>query len=83
MRRHLVISHVRMVAEEWWVRQGQNEEAATQALGRAAYAAGLEGLIVPSAARSGGRGLVFFPDNQRPGSVLTIVNPHELPKHMS
>jgi hypothetical protein len=72
-----------MVAEEWWVRQGQNEEAATQALGRAAYAAGLEGLIVPSAARSGGRGLVFFPDNQRPGSVLTIVNPHELPKHMS
>jgi len=82
VRRHLVVSHARMLAEEWWVRQARDEEAVTQAIGRAVYAAGLEGLLVPSAARPGGRGLIFFPDNRSPGSVLTIVNPHELPRRV-
>lgn len=82
VRRHLVFSQARMLAEEWWVRQAQDEEAITQSLGRAARAAGLEGMIVPSAARAEGRGLVFFPDNRRAGSVLAIVNPDELPRRV-
>jgi RES domain-containing protein len=82
VRRHLMFSLARMLAEEWWARQASDEEAETQAVGRAAQAAGLEGLIVPSAARPGGRGLVYFPDNRRPASVLTIVNPNELPRQV-
>lgn len=63
VRRHLAFSQARMLSEEWWARQAQDEEAITQALGRAAWPAGLEGLVVPSAAHAGGRGLVYFLDN--------------------
>jgi RES domain-containing protein len=79
VRRHLVFSQARMLAEEWWMRQEHDEEALTQALGRAAWAANLEGLIVPSAIRPNGRGLVFFPEKLLPGSTLAIVNANELP----
>jgi RES domain-containing protein len=80
VRRHLVVSQARMVAEEWWVRQERDDEALTQAIGRATWTAGVEGLIVPSAARLGGRGLVYLPNNRRPGSTLTIINSDELPR---
>jgi RES domain-containing protein len=82
VRRHLVFSQARMLAEEWWKLQEQDEEALTQALGRAAWAAKLEGLIVPSAIRSDGRGLVFFPENLRSDSTLAIVNANELPSRV-
>jgi RES domain-containing protein len=82
VRRHLAFSQSRMLAEEWWARQAEDGEAMTQALGRAAWTVSLEGLIVPSAPRPGGRGLVFFPDNQLATSTLTIVNPNELPRRV-
>jgi RES domain-containing protein len=78
VRRHLAVSQSRMLAEEWWIGQERDEEAVTQAVGRAAQAAGLEGLIVPSAARLGGKGLVYFPDNRRGESSLAIINPDDL-----
>ena len=78
IRQRLGLSFKRILEERWWERQEQDEEAVTQAVGRAAFQLGLEGLLVPSAARAGGAGLVFFPDNQRPQSTLEIINPGEL-----
>jgi RES domain-containing protein len=61
------------------VREEADDEALTQAIGRAAWNVGLEGLLVPSAARPGGIGLVFFPDHRDARSGLEIVHPEELP----
>ena len=46
-------------------------EAITQAIGRAAFAAGLEALLVPSAQATGARNLVVFPQNLQQGSAFT------------
>jgi hypothetical protein len=52
----------------------------TQAIGRLAYNAELEGLLVPSAARKGGVNLIVFPANvEPPGSWIKIVNKGQLP----
>jgi RES domain-containing protein len=80
VRRHLAISTTRMVAEDWQSEQDQGREALTQAIGRMAFVAGLEGLLVPSAAVPSGRALVVFPDNLAPASLLKIVNARQLPK---
>jgi len=45
----------------------------TQSLGRAAFAAGLEALLVPSAAQRSGTNLVVFPENLLPHSELNIA----------
>ena len=45
----------------------------TQQLGRAVHRAGLEGLLVPSAADLGGQNLVVFVENLQPGSTLEVV----------
>jgi RES domain-containing protein len=80
VRRHLGISTARMVAEDWQSEQDRGREALTQAIGRMAFEAGLEGLLVPSAAVSNGQSQVLFPDNLAPGSLLKIVNARQLPK---
>jgi RES domain-containing protein len=46
---------------------------ATQAIGAAAFADGLEGLLVPSATRLGDN-LILFPDNLRAGSRMEAVS---------
>jgi hypothetical protein len=46
---------------------------ATQAIGAAAFADGLEGLLVHSATRLGDN-LILFPDNLRPGSRIEVVS---------
>jgi hypothetical protein len=46
---------------------------ATQAIGAAAFADGLEGLLVPSATRLGDN-LILFPDNLRAGSRIEVVS---------
>lgn len=79
VRRRLVLSWDRIVAERWWERQANQEEALTQALGRAAWEAKLEGLLAPSAARRGGVNLVYFPERRLARSSLTIIHPEELP----
>jgi RES domain-containing protein len=78
VRQRLRLSEQRMLVERWWERTPQDEEAVTLAVGRIARAAGLEGLLVPSAALKGGKGIVLFPDNLARGSTLTISNPDEL-----
>jgi RES domain-containing protein len=79
VRRRLMLSWARLLAERWWELQASDHEALTQAVGRAAWEAGLEGLLAPSAARPGGVNLVYFPQRQLPGSSVTIIHPEEPP----
>ncbi len=73
LRRRLRVSRRRMVEEDWWDWQQAGEEALTQAIGRAAYAAGLEGLLVPCAVDLRAVNLVIFPDNLGPRSSLRVL----------
>src|SRR5581483_8828324 len=62
-RRALGVSAERMLNEPWREMQKRGREAVTQAIGRLAYYADLEALLVPSAARKGGLNLIVFPAN--------------------
>lgn len=79
IRQRLRISEERMLDEPWHEHQDHGREALTQAIGRAAFELGLEGLIVSSAEAVDGENLVVFPDHVRSGSELNIVNASELP----
>lgn len=57
--------------EDWRALQDAGRESISQAVGRAAFLAGLEGLIVPSHASRKGYNAVLFPANLRPGSRIT------------
>jgi RES domain-containing protein len=57
-------------AEDW--RAPRSRPAFTQLLGSAAESTGLEGILVPSAARAGGVNLVVFPHNLLRGSVMRV-----------
>lgn len=59
---------------------GRRHQAARYAVARVAHAAGIEGLVVPSARRPLGKNLVVFPSNLGKESHLLIVNPEALPK---
>ena len=81
VRRVLGVSGRRLAAEPWREEQEAGREALTQAVGRLAYEADWEGLLVPSAARSGGLNLIIFPANlDPPGSWLRVINRAELPR---
>jgi RES domain-containing protein len=78
IRGRLGVTAGRMVEEPWAELNGRGEEALTQAIGRAAHALLLEGLIVPSSASPGGRNAVLFPDYIGAGA-LAIYHPERLP----
>jgi RES domain-containing protein len=80
VRSTLRVSTARLFAEEWWKKQERGQEALTQAIGRVAWEAGLEGMLVPSAAHRAGSNLIVFPANiHSPSSWVRILNPAELP----
>jgi RES domain-containing protein len=79
IRQRLVLSERRILLEPWWEREARDEEALTQAVGRVAWELGLEALLVPSAAKTSGKGMVFFPDHKDSRSTLEIINPDQLP----
>jgi RES domain-containing protein len=79
IRQRLGISENRILKEPWWEREALDEEALTQAVGRIAWEFGLEGLLVPSAARKGGKGIAYFPEYKLPLSTLEIINADQLP----
>jgi RES domain-containing protein len=82
-RRILGVSERRMLDEPWREEQKKGREALTQALGRLAFTADLQGLLVPSAAHKGGANLVLFPANlDPPKSWLRIINRGDLPPKM-
>ncbi len=78
IRSSLRLSEKRLVSEPWRIKQDSGEEALTQALGRVAKESGLEGMLVPSAARRGGVNLIILPDNLLPLSRLAIINVDQL-----
>jgi RES domain-containing protein len=82
-RRTLGVSERRMLDEPWRQEQKKGREALTQAIGRLAFAADIQGLLVPSAARKGGSNLSLFPANlDPPKSWLRILNRGDLPPKM-
>lgn len=71
-RRTLRVSRRRMRGEPWRSLQGAGREAITQSIGRAAFEAGLEGLLAPSAADRKGINVVVFPALLKPGSRMRV-----------
>jgi RES domain-containing protein len=72
---------MKLVLEEDWreiMRQGK--ESTSQALGRVAYQAKIQGLIVPSNAFPGGKNLLVFRDNLSPEDELRVLDPEKLDK---
>lgn len=68
------LSRTQLLADRWWIARAQRTESFTQALGRAAYSAGVQGLIVPSAQGEGsGHNVVIFPDRIQAASCLRII----------
>ena len=72
VRKTLGVSATRMRADDWRKLNRHSAESLTQAIGRAGYESGLEGLIVPAC--DGGRNVVWFPGNLRGTSKATIRN---------
>jgi len=69
-RLDLVPSHLK--AEDWRKIQAAGHESLTQAVGRAAFAAGAEAIIAPSSAVLNGINIAYFPKNKRPGSTVIL-----------
>lgn len=59
--------------EDWRRVQDRGCESTSQAFGRAAWLAGMEGLLVPAHASPGGGNAVIFPDRLRPGSRILAL----------
>ena len=68
-----------LLSEPWRIRQDHGEEALTQALGRVVKVAGLEAMLVLSAAKKDAVNLIIFPDNLSSQSRLHIINVEQLP----
>jgi RES domain-containing protein len=80
IRRLLGVSERRVLAEPWREEQKRGREALTQAIGRLAYCADIEALLIASAGRRGGVNLIPFPANlDPPRSWLRVINKGELP----
>ena len=79
VRRALRVSRRRMAGEDWRGLQARGQEAVTQAIGRLASEAGVEGLLAPSAAVPDGKNLVVFPAALRPGSRLAVARKEPAP----
>lgn len=79
VRSSLRLSRRRLVSEPWREMQTAGEEAVTQALGRIAFRAGAEGLLVPSAASERATNLIVFPAHLGKSSRLEILRAEELP----
>jgi RES domain-containing protein len=73
LRRRLRVSRRALLLADRRAKAARSGEALTQRLGRAAHAAGVVGLLAPSAARSGGSNLVVFPDRLRPPDILRVL----------
>jgi len=60
-------------SEDWRAAQESGRESTSQAIGRAAWTAGLEGLLVPSLTSPGKTNLVAFPGSFAPGSSIRVT----------
>lgn len=70
------------LARPWLAEQEAGREALTQTIGRAAYGAGFEGVILPSTRRKGGLDLDVFPEKLGAGSIVTVLAEEDLRKYL-
>jgi RES domain-containing protein len=76
VRKSLRVSATRMRSDDWRAAKRRRHESLTQAIGRAGYDIGVEGLVVPACDNA--RNLVWFPGNLRAGSKVVIRNVSKL-----
>lgn len=78
--RHTLDLPLKVLREEDWEKlQDSGVEALGQALGRAAWQAGAEGVVIPSFAHRGGTNVAFFPGNRAIESKVQIYEEKILP----
>ena len=78
IRKSLGVSESRMLDCDWRRESKKGSDALTQAIGRSASEAGLEAILVASAAINDGANLVVFIDNLQRGSRLELISPDKL-----
>jgi RES domain-containing protein len=82
VRRTLRVSRADVLDADGRADAAVGREALSQAVGRLAWTAKWEGLLVPSEADPRGTNLIVFPGNlDAPRSYLVIVNRDQLPPH--
>jgi RES domain-containing protein len=69
-----------LLAEDWREIMTTGAESASQALGRAAFEAGLQGLLIPSKPDPTGQNLIVFRENLAESCRFHLVNADELDK---
>lgn len=72
-RKHMSPWLTASFAEDWRALQGSGRESTSQAIGRAAFRLGVEGLLVPSHVARTKTNLIAFPDNLLAGSYLRVI----------
>ena len=78
LRERLAITFDQLRAEDWRKVQEEGQESLTQAIGRAVFSNGGEGLIVPSARVPEGVNVVYFPQNHRAASRVSVLESEKL-----
>lgn len=78
VRQRLHVSNATMITIDWRNEVKAGVLPVTQAIGQAAFAAGVEGIIVPSAAQSDGFNVLVFPANLKKGSKIQVLNADSL-----
>jgi RES domain-containing protein len=73
-------SLILMMTEDWHASNDAGQESVTQALGRLACEAGIQGLLVPSKQDSRGMNIVIFPELLTKDCLLEVLNAEELDK---
>lgn len=69
-----------LLAEDWRALMASRMESGSQAVGWAAFTAGIQGLMVPSKPDPTGLNLVVFPENLDRDSRLEVLNARDLEK---
>lgn len=77
---NLPVAMAALLGEDWRAVMQGGRESASQAIGRAAFAAGLQGLLVPSKAHRSGKNLLVFPASLSKTCLLEVMNPDALAK---
>lgn len=78
VREALPMTEDSLLRSDWRREMVRGEIAITQAIGRAAYDAGLEAILVPSAAQKGGQNLIAFPTAFLRGSHIDVLDADRL-----
>lgn len=80
VRKFLGVNRALLIREDWRSENAHAREGITQAIGRLAWVAEWEALIVPSTTDAKATNLVIFPGNLTPPeSYVLVVNRDQLP----